>query len=185
MSSALLPCSGPGQPEALALADPSAALAGLFQRMAALEALPGRVAALERRVIKKRPDTNARRMTRPDRCPYGWKPHPKNLVVLIEDPMEQRTIFRLIELAQDPKASYRELCRRLDAVGCRRRGGQKWAGAHGLVRSVLRREGIFTPEDARGAVQRRIEEAKRRAQNKYRPEILTDAEARAEARGDG
>ena len=130
MSSLL--CSGPGQPEALA--DASAALVGLCQRVAVLEALPGRVAVLERRVIRKRPDTNARRMTRPDRCPFGWKPHLRNPAVLVQDTAEQQIIFRLVEMAQDPKASYRELCRRLDAVGCKRRGGKKWAGSHGLVR---------------------------------------------------
>ena len=174
MSSALAPCSEVGQTESVTLADTAEILAGLCQR----------VAALERRVIKKRPDTNARRMTRLDRCPFGWKPHPKNPAVLIQDTAEQQSILRLVEMAQDPKASYRELCRRLDAVGCKRRGGKKWAGAHGLVRSILRREGILTPEDARAAVQRRIEEAKRRAQNRYRPESLTDAEALAEARGE-
>jgi len=153
MSSALAPCSGVGQPESEALADTAEILAGLCQR----------VAALERRLVKRRPDSNARRMTRSDKCPYGWKPHPKNPAVLIQDTAEQQSIFRLVEMAQDPKASFRELCRRLDNVGCKRRGGKKWAGAHGLVRSILRREGILTPEDARAAVQRRIEEARARA----------------------
>jgi hypothetical protein len=103
---------------------------------------------------------------------------------LIQDTDEQHVIFRLVELAQDPEASLRELCRRLNAVGCKRRGGKTWAGAHGLVRSILRREGILTPADATAAVQRRIEETKRRAEDKYRPEILSDAEARAQARGE-
>jgi hypothetical protein len=143
-----------------------------------------RVAALEHRVIKKRPNPNARRVTRVDKCPFGWKPKPTNMAVLIEDTAEQQIIFRLVEMAQDAKASFRELCRRLDNVGCKRRGGKSWAGAHGLVRSILRREGILTPGDARAAVQRRIEEAKRRAGDRYRPEVLSDDEARARARGD-
>lgn len=175
-------CSGPGQPEALV--DPSAALAGLFQRLAVLEALPGRVAALERRVIRRQPDTNARRMTRLDRVPFGWKPHPRNSRLLIQDIDEQRIIFRLVEMAQDPKASYRELARRLDAVGCKRRGGKNWVGSHGLVRAILRRENVLSAEDARAAVQRRIEESKRRAKDKYLAEILSDDEARAQARGE-
>ena len=182
MSSASL-CSGQGQGEALALADPSEALAGLCQRVALLEALPGRVAALERRLVKRRPDTHARRMTRPDRCPFGWRPG-RDPRLIIQDTDEQRIIFRLVELAQDPEASLRELCRRLDAVGCKRRGGKNWTGAHGLVRSILRREGILTPADATAAVQRRIEETKRRAEDKYRPEILSDDDARARARGE-
>ena len=94
MSSALVPCSGVGQPESGALADTAEILAGLCQR----------VAALERRVIKKRPDTNARRMTRLDRCPFGWKPHPKNPAVLIEDTTEQQSIFRLVETGPRPKS---------------------------------------------------------------------------------
>jgi len=100
-----------------------------------------------------------------------------------EAPREQGTIFCLIELAQAP-VSLRELCRRLDATGRRRRDGKKWADkGHGLVRSILRREGILAPADATAAVQRRIEEIKRRAEDKYRPETLSDAEARAQARG--
>jgi len=141
------------------------------------------VAALERRLVKKRPDTNARRMTRPDRCPYGWKPHPKSPAVLVEDPQEQQTIFRLVELAQAP-VSLRELCRRLDATGRRRRNGEKWAdNGHGLVRTILLREGIRTPADATTAVQRRIEAIRARAADRYCPEVLSDDEARARARG--
>ncbi len=141
------------------------------------------MAALERRLVKRRPDTNARRMTRPDRCPYGWRPHPHYPERLIEDTAEQHTIFRLVELAMVP-VSFRELCRRLDRAGCTRRGGKKWAGAHGLVRSILRREGILTPADATAAIQRRIEETKRRAEDRYVPETLSDDEARARARGE-
>lgn len=155
------------------MSDTAEILAGLCER----------VAALERRLVRRRPDTNARRRTRPDRCPFGWRPG-RDPGVLIQDADEQRIIFRLVEMAQNRKASYRELCRRLDAVGCKRRGGKKWAGAHGLVRSILRREGIVTPEDATAAVQRRIEETKRRAKDKYRPVILSDDEARAQARGE-
>lgn len=173
MSSALVSGFVVEQTEPGALADTAEILAGLCQR----------VAALERRMIKKRPDTNARRMTRLDRCPYGWRPHPKNPAVLIQDTEEQKAVFRLVELAQDPKASYRELCRRLDAVGCKRRGGKKWAGAHGLVRAILRRENVLSAEDARAAVQRRIEETKRKAEDKYRPETLSDDEARARGNG--
>jgi hypothetical protein len=184
MSSALMLCSGVGQPESGALADPSEILAVLCQRVAAMETLPERVATLERRLVKRRPNINARRMTRLDRCPFGWKPHPHNPAVLIQDTAEQQTIFRLVEMAQDSQTTLRELCRRLDAIGCERRGGKKWAGAHGLVRSILRREGVLTPADATAAVQRRIEETKRRAEDRYVPETLSDDEARARARGE-
>jgi hypothetical protein len=112
MSSALAPCLGAGQPDSQALAEPSETLADLCRR----------VAALERRFVKKRPDTTGRLRTGPDRCPFGWKPHPRNPAMLVEDAAEQQTIFRLVELAT-VSVSFRELCRRLDAAGCKRRGG--------------------------------------------------------------
>jgi len=177
------PSSETATADSQTLTAPSEALAGLCQRVAALEALAERVAALERRLVKRRPDTNARRMTRPDKCPYGWKPG-RDARFLVQDAAEQQIIFRLVELAQDPKTTYRELALRLDQAGCKRRGGKKWVGAHGLVRSILRREGVFTPADATAAVQRRIEETKRRAEDKYVPEIINDDEARARARGE-
>jgi hypothetical protein len=185
MSNALAepPCLAIVSAESRASVEPSGTLAVLCERVAAVEALPERVAALERRLVKRRPDSNARRMTRVDRCPFGWKPHPRNPRRLIEDAAEQQMIFRLAELARAPM-SLRELCRELDATGCKRRGGKKWAGAHGLVRSILRREGILTPTDAMAAVHRRIEETKRRAADRYCPETLSDYEARARARGE-
>jgi len=166
------------------LTAPSDALAGLYQRVAALEAMAERVAAIERRLVRKRPGPGAHRVTRADRCPYGWKPHPRHPGRLAEDPAEQRIIFKLVEMAQDPKATYRELAFRLDQAGCKRRGGKKWVGSHSLVRSILRREGVLTAADATAAVQRRIAETKRRAEDKYVPEILSDDEARARARGE-
>ncbi len=184
MLSDLARCSGSEQSESGTLASTAEILAGLCERVAALEALPERVAALERRVVKKRPDTSTRRMTRPDRCPFGWKPHLRAPAVLTEDPFEQQMIFRLIEFAQDPKASFRELCRRLDLSGCRRRDGKKWVGAHGLVRSILRREGILTSADATAAMWRRTEAVRARAADRYTPEIITSTEARVRARGE-
>ena len=180
------PCSEPGPPEPQALAEPSETLAGLCRRVAALEALPERVAALEAleaRRARKRPVSDGRLRTRPDKTPYGWRPHPHDPGRLVEDPREEGTIFCLIELAQAP-VSLRELCRRLDATGRRRRNGKKWAdNGHGLVRSILRREGILTAADATAAVQQRIEAVRARAADRYCPETLSDDEARARARG--
>jgi hypothetical protein len=169
-----LACLESESAESQASAEPLETLAGLCQRVAALEA----------RLIRRRPATNGRRMTRLDRCPYGWKPHPHNPAVLIQDEVEQQTIYCLVEMAQ-VSISFRELCRQLDAHGRKRRGGKKWAGAHGLVRSILRREGILTPADATAAVLRRIEAIRARAADRYRPETLSDDEVRTRARGPG
>ena len=168
------PCSETVPAESQTLTELTEIVAGLRQEVATLKA----------RFARKRPDTNGRRRTRLDRCPFGWKPNPHDLAVLIQDTAEQQTIFRLVELAQAP-VSLRELCRRLDATGCKRRGGKKWADAdaHGLVRSILRREGILTPADATAAVLRRIEAVRARAADRYCPETLSDDEARARARG--
>lgn len=104
-----------------------------------LRNLLDRVAALEARLARKQPQTIGRRMTRPDRCPFGWKPHPKNPARLVQDPHEQQTIQHIIEVSQNPAMGPRAICRHLDSVGYKRRGGKRWAGAHGLVRAILDR----------------------------------------------
>jgi hypothetical protein len=117
--------------------------------------LSRRVATLEARLTKRKPDTSGRVRTRRDRTPYGWKPSEKDRGVLVKHEREQEVIQYLIGLAQKP-LSYREMARQLDAYGFLRRGYRRWVGAHGLVRSILRRQGIFTPADAVAAVQRRF-----------------------------
>jgi len=109
--------------------------------------MEGRLTALEGRLTRKRPETNGRRMTRLDRTPYGWKASEKDRAVLVRDEQEQEVIKRIVGMAQRP-LSFREMGRRLDADGFRRRRGKLWRGAHTLVRSILRREGLYTPADA-------------------------------------
>ena len=58
--------------------------------------------------------------------------------MLVQDPLEQQTIFALIEAAQNPAMSLRALCRHLDSMGIKRRGGKKWVGGDSLVRDLLR-----------------------------------------------
>lgn len=148
------------------LAEPSEALAGLCQRVAILEALSERVTSLEARLARKRPASNGRtvpRMTRPDRCPYGWRPHPQNPAVLIQDPLEQKAILAMIEARQNPALSLRGLCHYLDLHGHKRRGGKPWAGAHSLVRDILKRHAAETPADAKARVLERIAAAQARA----------------------
>jgi len=62
------------------------------------------LAQLEREQIAERTSTailrhqaKGRRMTRPDRCPYGWRPDPVNPVRLVEDTDEQTVIVRIRE----------------------------------------------------------------------------------------
>ena len=127
-------------------------MSALLDRLTAME---GRLTALEARLTRRRPETIGRRMTRPDRCPYGWRPDDRNPRLLVEAEPEQQVIRYLIGLAQKP-LSYREMARRLDKEGFRRRKGKLWRGAHGLVRSILQREGIFSPADAEAALLRRL-----------------------------
>ena len=72
-------------------------------------------------------------MTRPDRCPYGWRPDPVDPGRLIEDSDEQATIGRIREERRHGRG-LREIARRLDSAGIACRGG-RWS--HTTVRSVL------------------------------------------------
>jgi hypothetical protein len=100
------------------------------------------VAALEARLARKRPVRNGRfvpRMTRLDRCPYGWRPNPKNPAELVPHWNEQEVIRHMFDAHKQKGLSGRALCRYLDASGFRRRGLKKWVGAHGIVRAILAR----------------------------------------------
>ena len=169
-------CSEPGPPESQTMTEFTETLADLCGRVAALgqqEAVLGqRVAALEA-LARKRPVSrssaywigrrNVPRMTRPDRCPFGWKPDPSNPALLIQDGFEQHTIWYLIEAAQNPAMGPRALCRFLDSRGCKRRGGKRWAGAHSLVTSILKRHSAETPAAATLRIRERIAAMQARA----------------------
>jgi len=83
---------------------------------------------------------NGRRMTRFDRCPYGWKPDPDDSGRLVEHPEEQATIARIRRERQQGRG-LRQIARTLDQAGidCR---GRPWS--HTTIRSVLRRTGQLT-----------------------------------------
>jgi site-specific DNA recombinase len=104
------------------------------------------LAQLEREQIAERTSTamlrhqaKGRRMTRPDRCPYGWRPDPVDPARLVEDVEEQTTIRRIREDRRHGRG-LREIARRLDAAGIACRGG-RWS--HTTVRSVLLRATHF------------------------------------------
>jgi len=100
------------------------------------------MAELEREQVAERTSTamlrhqaKGRRMTRPDCCPYGWRPDPSDPAGLIEDADEQATIRRILEERRAGRG-LREIARRLDSAGIECRGG-RWS--HTTVRSVLLR----------------------------------------------
>ena len=167
MLSTLASCTGAGQPHLQALADPSDTLAGLCQRVAALEA----------RLARKRPDSRSSadwinhrsipRRTRLDHCPFGWKPSPSDPMLLIQDPVEQATIWFLIEAAQNPEWGPRALCRWLDSHGRKRRGGKPWAGAHSLVTSILKRHNAASPAAAKARLVEHIAAARAKAADRF------------------
>jgi hypothetical protein len=82
-----------------------------------------------------RHQAKGRRMTRPDRFPYGWRPDPSDPDWLVEDAGEQATIRRIRDERRHGRG-LREIARRLDLAGiaC---GGGRWS--HTTVRSVLLR----------------------------------------------
>jgi DNA invertase Pin-like site-specific DNA recombinase len=100
------------------------------------------LAQLEREQIAERTSTamlrhqaKGRRMTRPDRCPYGWRPDPSHADQLVEDADEQAVIVRIREERRHGRGLW-EIARRLDLAGIECRGG-RWS--HTTVRSVLLR----------------------------------------------
>jgi hypothetical protein len=123
-----------------------------------LAALEARLAVLEAKRIRRRPDTNRgrcrTRLSRSDRTPFGWKTSTRDPSVLVQDVFEQQTIQRVIELAQVPAHGPRVICRILDSLGLKRRG-KRWTGAHSLIKSILAREGISTASDAERLVRSR------------------------------
>ena len=107
------------------------------------------LAQLEREQIAERTSSamlhhqaKGRRMTRPDRCPYGWQPHPVDTGLLIQHAEEQEAISRIRESWQRG-GGMREIARMLNRAGneCR---GKPWT--HSAVRSILRRAG--EPDEA-------------------------------------
>jgi site-specific DNA recombinase len=100
------------------------------------------LAQLEREQIAERTSTamrrhqaKGRRMTRADRCPYGWRPDPSDPERLIQDTDEQATIARIREEHRHGRG-LREIARRLDTAGMACRGG-RWS--HTTIRSILLR----------------------------------------------
>jgi hypothetical protein len=100
------------------------------------------LAELEREQVAERTSAamlrhqaKGRRMTRPDRCPYGWRPDPSDPDRLVQDPEEQVTIRRIRHERRTGRG-LREITHRLDTAGIACRGGP-WS--HTTIRSILLR----------------------------------------------
>jgi site-specific DNA recombinase len=100
------------------------------------------LAQLEREQIAERTSAamlrhqaKGRRMTRPDRCPYGWRPDPADSDRLAEDAEEQANIARIRQERRKGRG-LRAIARALDRAGidCR---GRPWT--HSTVRSIVLR----------------------------------------------
>ncbi len=117
------------------------------------------VAELKARLTRRTPKRGDRRLTRIDRCRFGYRPHPHDPAALTPDEDEQEVIERIVEFRQDSALSLMEICSLLDMRG-RQRRGKRWSDAGGktLVRSILLRNNAGTPEEARLRVQERIKE---------------------------
>jgi DNA invertase Pin-like site-specific DNA recombinase len=102
------------------------------------------LAQLEREQIAERTSSamlrhqaNGRRMTHPDRCPFGKRPDPLDPARLIDHPEEQ-AVIATIQAARSKGKGFKAIAHLLEAKGITCRGGS-WH--HTTVRSILRRVG--------------------------------------------
>jgi len=87
----------------------------------------------------RRHQATGRRMSRPDRCPYGYEVHDQDDSVIVPA-VEEQHVIKLIKTARDDGMSLRSIAAHLDDLGYRRREGQPWAKAPALIRKILIRE---------------------------------------------
>ncbi len=109
----------------------------LFSALAQLE--PEQIAERTSAAMLRH-QAKGRRMTRPDRCPYGWRPDPAAPDRLTEDAEEQAVVARIRQERRKGKG-LRAIVRALDRAGVACRGGW-WS--HSTIRSIL----IRTPSVA-------------------------------------
>ena len=79
---------------------------------------------------------NGERITRVDRCQFGWQRDPNNPARLIENPEEQEVV-KLIWRNHRAGVGPREIARKLEDAGIRCRGARIWY--HTTVRSIIDR----------------------------------------------
>jgi len=87
----------------------------------------------------RRHQASGRRMGRLDRCPYGYEPAGEDGAMLVPVHQEQ-TAIEMMRAAKERGMSFRNIGEHLDRAGFRRRNGQTWRTAPGLIAKILRRE---------------------------------------------
>lgn len=78
-------------------------------------------------------------MSRPDRCPYGYRVDEEDDAVMVPVRDEQ-AVIQLMKTARDCGMSFRGIGAHLDELGYRRRKGQRWSTAPALISKILKRE---------------------------------------------
>lgn len=84
----------------------------------------------------RRMQARGKRVTHPSKTPYGWMTDPEDRDRLIEEPVEQMTLARMIEL-RDENRSLRSIARILDEEGRTTREGGPWR--HHVIKAILAR----------------------------------------------
>ena len=107
----------------------------IFTLFSALAQLEREQIGARTSVAMLRHQATGRRMTRPDRCPYGWRSDPIDPDRLAEDAEEQAVIAR-IRQERAKGHSLRAIAELLNRAGLQCRRG-RWG--HSTVRSILRR----------------------------------------------
>jgi DNA invertase Pin-like site-specific DNA recombinase len=96
------------------------------------------IRAMTRRGMRRH-QAAGRRMSRADRCPFGWTVDPQNPDMMVHEPAEQETIEIIKELRGQGQG-LRQIARWLEAHGIERRGKKNWP--HNVVRNILTRAEI-------------------------------------------
>jgi len=108
--------------------------------MAALPTMEREQTALRTSDAMKRHQSRGRRMTRPDRVPFGYRTDLADPKRLVEEMGEQRIMSTIVEMS---KQEISEIAVALDSAGHSLRSGRPWNTRSGraLIRSILARKG--------------------------------------------
>lgn len=87
----------------------------------------------------RRHQASGRRMTRADRCPYGYQAAGEDGAALIPVHDEQ-LVIQVMRTARESGRSFRDIGAHLDQLGHRRRNGQPWSTSPALISKILKRE---------------------------------------------
>ena len=108
-----------------------------FVVMAALAQLEREQLSDRTKDAMRRHQKSGRRMTRPDRCPYGYGPAEDGELIRIQD---EQTVIALMKAARDSGMSFKAIGKHLDQAGFARRDDGAWAKSPASIRKILKRE---------------------------------------------